>query len=245
MPRYRGGPSADFRHSSRALWGGALMKKNFSLGIFLVFTFAISCAPQIAAASPQQEHAPAPAWNPGTFKDCDRACLIGIMDGYMNAIFAHDPKAVPLLALDVRMTENTGHMDVGEGMLWRSKVEPTSFKIYVADPVNQQVPEQARLLVGGRNALVAVRLKMDRGKIIEIEQLGEGNISDAAIPLLTTPRPTLVNDVPASERTSRDVLIRAANSYFDALEGDDGSIAAFADDCVRHENGYQTRNHPT
>jgi hypothetical protein len=40
------------------------------------------------------------------------------------------------------------------------------------------------------------------------------------------------------------VLAYAANSYFDALEGDDGKIAAFADDCVRHENGYQTVNNP-
>ncbi len=28
----------------------------------------------------------------------------------MNAIYKHDPKAVPPLAMDVRMTENTGHM---------------------------------------------------------------------------------------------------------------------------------------
>jgi hypothetical protein len=34
------------------------------------------------------------------------------------------------------------------------------------------------------------------------------------------------------------------NSNFDALEGDDGKIGAFADDCVRHENGYQTVNNP-
>ena len=40
------------------------------------------------------------------------------------------------------------------------------------------------------------------------------------------------------------MLLWAANSYFDALEGDDGKIAAFADDCVRHENGYQTVNNP-
>jgi len=86
------------------------MKKTFSLGIFLLATFAVSGAPPIAAPSPQQEHAPAPAWNPGTFRDCDRACLIGIMDGYMNALFAHDPRAVPPLALDVRLTENTGHL---------------------------------------------------------------------------------------------------------------------------------------
>ena len=53
-----------------------------------------------------------------------------------------------------------------------------------------------------------------------------------------------VNDVPPNQRTSREVMYRAASSYFDALEGDNGSIAAFADDCVRHENGYRTVNNP-
>jgi len=185
-----------------------------------------------------------PEWNPAKLKECDRNCLIGIMDGYMDAMFKHDPKAVPPLAIDVRMTENTGVMDVGEGVLWRFKVEPTSFKIYVADPVFSQVALQTRLKVGGRDALVVVRLKVDRGKIQEIEQLYDRNINAAAIPLLTTPVPILTTDVPADQRTSRDMLIRAANSYFDALEGDNGKIAAFADDCVRHENGYQTVNNP-
>ena len=140
------------------------MKSRFLLvAIVLLLAVAILDA-KTAAARPVPQQSPAPAWNPATFKECDRACLIGIMDGYMNAIFEHDPKAVPPLALDVRMTENTGHMDVGEGMLWRSKVEPTSFKIYIADPVNGQVAEQARLKIEGRDALVAVRLKIDRGQ---------------------------------------------------------------------------------
>ena len=220
------------------------MKKIFlSIAIALLFALAILDT-KIAAAQPAPQQSPAPAWNAAAVKECDRACLVGIMDCYMNAIFKHDPKAVPPLALDVRMTENTGQMDVGEGLLWRSRVEPTSFKIYVADPVAGQVVEQARLKIQGQDALVAVRLKIDRGKILEIEQLWARNIDQTAIPLLTTPRETLVNDVPASQRTSREVLLRAANSYFDALEGDDGSIAAFADDCVRHENGYQTVNNP-
>jgi hypothetical protein len=185
-----------------------------------------------------------PEWGPSRVKECNRECLVGFMDGYMNAIYKHDPKAVPPLAIDVRMTENTGRMEVGEGVLWRSKVEPTPFMIYVADPVTGQVALQSRLMIQGRNALVAVRLKVDRGQISEIEQLYDRNINDAAIPLLTTPRPGLVTDIPPSERSSREVLAYAANSYFDALEGDDGKIAAFADDCVRHENGYQTVNNP-
>jgi len=185
-----------------------------------------------------------PPWNAAAIKECDRACLVGIMDGYMNALFAHDPKAVPPLALDVRMTENTGQMDVGEGVLWRSKVEPTSFKIYIADPVNGQVALQGRVKVQGRDTLVAIRLKIDRGKILEIEQLHAGGIAPQAIELLTTPSRVLTEDVPAGQRVSREVMFRVANSYFDALEGDSGKIGAFADDCVRHENGYQTVNNP-
>ena len=210
------------------------MNKLLVSGMTLLLSF---CAIQGAFAGE-------PEWDPATLKECNRACLIGIMDGYMNAIFKHDPKAVPPLTIDVRMTENTGAMDVGEGVLWRSRVEPTSFKIYVADPISGQVAEQARLKIGGQDALVAVRLKIDRGKIQEIEQLYDRNINAAAIPLLTTPLPVLTTDIPPNQRTSRDMLYRAANSYFDALEGDSGKIGAFADDCVRHENGYQTVNNP-
>ncbi len=58
--------------------------------------------------------------------------------------------------------------------------------------------------------------------------------------LLQTPRPTLVDDLPAKQRSGRELMLYAANAYFDALTGDDGRIAPFADDCVRHEQGYQT-----
>lgn len=210
------------------------MKRLFMLSV--VVLTAVLAMPSASAVEPE--------WNPAALKECDRACLIGIMDGYMDAIFKHDPAAVPPLSIDVRMTENTGVMNVGEGTLWRFKVEPTSFKIYVVDPVSGQVAQQARLKIGGQNALVAIRLKIDRGKIQEIEQLYDRNIDAAAIPLLTTPSSILTTDVPAGQRTSRDMLHRAANSYFDALEGDSGKIGAFADDCVRHENGYQTVNNP-
>lgn len=187
---------------------------------------------------------PAPEWSPSIVRPCDRLCLVQIMDGYMNAVFERDPSALPTLARDVRFTENTAQMDIGEGMLWRSKVEPTTFKIVIADPVYGQVAEQARLEIDGQDALVAVRLKIDRGRIRQIEQLWTRGVDKTALPLLTTPRPALVNDVPRSQKSSRDMLIWAANSYFDALEGDDGKIGAFADDCVRHENGYQTVNNP-
>jgi hypothetical protein len=35
-------------------------------------------------------------------------------------------------------------------------------------------------------------------------------------------------------------MLKAADSYFDSIEHVDGSLAPFADDCERHENGGQT-----
>jgi hypothetical protein len=51
-----------------------------------------------------------PVWNAAAIKECDRACLVDFMNRYMDAIYKHDTKLVPPLALDVRMTENTGQM---------------------------------------------------------------------------------------------------------------------------------------
>ncbi|HSR07462.1 MAG TPA: hypothetical protein VLM42_09945, partial [Bryobacteraceae bacterium] len=48
-------------------------------------------------------------------------------------------------------------------------------------------------------------------------------------------------------RTSREGMIAAANSYFDAIEGDSGKIGAFADDCraprKRHPDHAHERAH--
>src|SRR6185369_7957532 len=103
------------------------------------------------------------------------------------------------------MTENAAEIEPGEGVLWRSKTEPTSFKFYAADPVAGQVAIGARLKVRGADTLVAVRLKIDRGKIQEIEQLQAGNVNAAALALLTTPVSFLTSDVPPAERLSRDL----------------------------------------
>ena len=97
-----------------------------------------------------------PAWNASAIKECDRACLVGVLDGYLDALFRKD--------------------------------QPTSFKITVADPVTGEVAFQGRLKVQGRDTLAAIRLKVDRGRITEIEQLRAGGIAPQAIELLTTAR---------------------------------------------------------
>jgi hypothetical protein len=60
-----------------------------------------------------------PEWNPSTVKACDRPCLTGMMDRYTEALTKHDPSGLPL-AQDVRFTENTAQVNIGEGILWRA-----------------------------------------------------------------------------------------------------------------------------
>jgi hypothetical protein len=94
------------------------MERWLLLGSLLL---SIAIASVIAAHEPE--------WNPANVKPCDRACLARVMDTYMNAIYKHDPKLAPPLAKDYRMTENTGVIEVGEGMLWRRQVTPTTFSL--------------------------------------------------------------------------------------------------------------------
>ena len=183
-------------------------------------------------------------WDPARVTPCDRACLVGYADLYLQALSSKDRSQLPL-AEEVMFTENTARLGVGEGNLWRRPVQTTAFRITVADPLTGQVAVQTVLNVQGKPALVALRLKVERRMITEVEQLFDTNVAPAAMELLQTARPTMVDDVPPAQRSSRETLIYAANAYFDALTGEDGHIAPFADDCVRHENGYQTVNNKT
>ena len=209
---------------------------------------AIAVVASLAASAASAEDAAKPwykrPWDPARVQPCDRSCLVGVMDQYLGALIAKDPSRLPLDE-GVAYTENTARLPVGEGALWHRDLKQTPFKITVADPVTGQIAIQTVLDVQNKPALVVIRLKVERRMISEIETLFDTNIAPQAMELLQTPRPGLVDDVPAKERSSREVMIYAANAYFDALSGEDGHIAPFADDCVRHENGYQTVNNKT
>jgi hypothetical protein len=209
--------------------------KQLLMTISLLAALASGAGAQTASGRPWYKQ----PWDPNQVKPCDRSCLVQIIDNYVAALVKRDPASVPT-SEETWYTENTARLSIGEGVLWRAKIEPTSFMIHAADPVFGQVAIQSVFNIEGRPALTVVRLKIERRHITEIEHLVDRNIAPEAMELLTTPRPGLVSDVSAADKTSREVMIWAVNSYFDGLTGDDGSITAFADECVRHENGYQT-----
>lgn len=175
---------------------------------------------------------------------CDRACMIGIVDQYLTALVKHDPSGLPL-AKGVRFTENTAEIQIGDGLWVGASEEPTTFKIYAVDLATRQVGFYGVMKENDRPLIIALRLKVINGAITEIEHVLARNIRPDRLQNLITPRPGLLEDVPANERTSREAMINAADSYFEAIEHNRGDIAPFADDCERHENGGQTTNNKT
>ena len=54
---------------------------------------------------------------------------------------------------------------------------------------------------------------------------------------LEKPRPGLVEDIAPEDRTLREEMLDIGLSYYDALTGEDGTLAPFALECERRENG--------
>ena len=174
---------------------------------------------------------------------CDRPCLDQTVDSYLAAVVAHDPSRVDF-ARDVKFVENTVPMKPGEG-LWKTASQgPTTFKIYVPDPIAEQVGFIGMLKEGDKPIQLGLRLKLKNGKIIEAEHLIARDLMPNSLKNLDTPRPGFSQLVPPGERTPRDQMLKIAESYYTALVTADSNSAPFAPDCVRRENGMQTTGNP-
>lgn len=167
---------------------------------------------------------------------CDRTCLIAVTDTYLAALTAHDPQAAPL-ADELRFVENISKSAPGEGLWATTTGGPTSFSIHVPDPVTQQAGWLGMMEREGEPVIVAIRLKVEGGRITEAEHLYSGIEGEENLSRLVTPRAGLVTEVPEANRLPHDELVRIGASYYDALDDNDGSLMSFAEDCARHENG--------
>jgi hypothetical protein len=171
---------------------------------------------------------------------CDRPCLVFLMEQYLQALVAHDPSGLPL-ADNVRTVENTERIDVGNGLWMTATAEPTEFEIYVADPVAGEVGFIGVIEENNLPTIVALRLKLVEGKITEIDHLVVHNqTGDPLSPNMAKVRPAFLQPQFPSERVPREQMYEAVNLYYEAVVQDNGSIAPFAEDCQRRENGRTT-----
>ncbi len=65
--------------------------------------------------------------------NCDRACLEGFANQYLDALVARDPSRVPL-AENVKFTENGQELKVGDALWATASDPPTTYRIYLTDP---------------------------------------------------------------------------------------------------------------
>lgn len=199
--------------------------KNFSAGI-VILLFASS--PLFAA--PKANKLPG---------HCDRACLIDAMNAYVAALVAHDPSRVPL-SPEVEFVENTVPMHPGEGLWKTADALPTTFKVYVPDPISEEVGLLCMMRANNEPIEAGFRLKVRDGEIVAAEHLWAGELKPANLNNLQTPRAGLLAAVPPSERVSRAEMLKIAGTYYTAVTTADANDAPFAFDCGRHENGIPT-----
>lgn len=174
---------------------------------------------------------------------CDRDCLKALADSYVAALVAHDPRKVPL-APNVVMVENSKRIQPGSGLWATASAAPTSFRITVPDAAAQQVGYLAVMQEDGKSVELALRLKIENGRITEAEHLVARGLTESGLKNLQKPRAAFSADVPEPYRDARGRLLHIGASYYDALDENNGSLAPFADDCARRENGMQTARNP-
>lgn len=181
---------------------------------------------------------------------CDRACLEGLVDTYLDAVIANDPETVAL-AKDVRFTENGQRLNLRDG-LWQTMEAKGDYRIFVADVPAQQVAFIGNIFEEHRDpsqltpALLALRLRLEDGAISEIEHFVVRSTMAAERVAQRQPRKAFTTPVPEDRRMSRRELLKTANQYFVGLQKNDGLMDyPFADDCDRLENGMQSTNAPT
>jgi hypothetical protein len=170
---------------------------------------------------------------------CDRACLEGFMNQYLDAMVAHDPSHLPVTPT-LKFTENDVVLKLGDG-LWNTASARGVYKEYFDDPEQGQVAFFGTLKENGHGIAMALRLKIENRRIGEAESVVVR--SPRTFDLMekaAAPDPLLLETVPASGRLSRTQLTGIANQYFEAIEQGNGKVAPFDADCNRFENGMQT-----
>ncbi len=157
--------------------------------------------------------------------NCNRTCLEGLIDQYLAAVVAHDPKRLPL-SEDVMYTENNQVLKVGDGF-WKTAAGIGNYKHVFADPEFGQVGFMGTMQEAGAPLLMSLRLRIELGRITEIESIyfrpgGGGPNNIAAMDQSGKAEDIWFKSIPPAQRLSRQEMIAIADGYFTGLQKNDG-----------------------
>ncbi|MDB6082816.1 MAG: hypothetical protein JWN43_697 [Gammaproteobacteria bacterium] len=164
---------------------------------------------------------------------CDEQCLKGFVDRYLQALSAHDPAHLPV-ARNVRFTENGVQIPLGEA-LWRTFRKPGSYRHDFYDPDAGGVASYLTIQENDFPDFLSLRLKVVNQQITEIETVVVRGAERATT--MPAVEPIWDEVEPAATRLTREQLEKGAVDYMRAIVFENGSLAPFAESCIRLENG--------
>lgn len=179
---------------------------------------------------------------------CDRACLAGFMNRYLDALVKHDASKLQVTN-NVKYSENGVRLNLNDG-LWQTAAALPTYRVDVIDEYSGQVGLLGRISENGNNNWYAVRLKVELGKqISEIETLIARNVSSGSGAGFgtpnTEPHPLMMQPIAEHKRLPRALLAEIGDSYFTGLDTEEsGRNVPFSPECQRRENGIVTANNP-
>ncbi|ORY58865.1 uncharacterized protein BCR38DRAFT_489222 [Pseudomassariella vexata] len=211
-------------------------------------------------SSPFHEGAPVDVGGEGTEKTidgpCGRACLEKELDRVLDALLAHHPATLPL-AEGVRYSENGQFIPLGDG-LWETLGDVAvpgvnDYAARFADPSTGTAAYWGLTREQTTPGVLALRIKVDRGQITEIEAIDVRAESTGArggtMTLLRPPLPiewegnSLGKLDPAFQqnktagRMYRFSTNKLMHKYFDGMQRHSGRRVPFAPGCTRRDNG--------
>ncbi len=173
--------------------------------------------------------------------DCDRLCLEGFVDRYLDAMLAHDPSKVPF-SPEAKFTQNGQRLELGDG-LWRTITAKGTYRMFVTDVESGHVAFLGSVKEADAPAMLALHLRIRKDRVTAAEMLVQRSAASAQG--FEEIGYTWRNPV-AGGRMSREDLLNTANMYFSGMQQDDGKgVYPFDDECNRIENGVYATNAPT
>jgi hypothetical protein len=175
---------------------------------------------------------------------CDRACLEGIANKYLEAMVAHDPSRAPL-SPTVKYAQDNVPLKIGDA-LWATASGLGNYRHFFADPERGDIGLIGVVYENGTGAILIVRLKVVNDLITEAEQFVAHDPHGAALyEKMGKPDPRWLEPVAPEERQTREALEQTAYMYYEGLQKNDGlGIYSFTDDCSRIEDAVPTVNQP-
>jgi len=176
---------------------------------------------------------------------CDRQCLYGFLDQYLNALKAKDPSRLPL-AKGFKYSENNVMMKIGDGV-WGTITGLGDYNLRMADTASGEVGFYGIVNESTATSVFALRLKVSDNKIAEAEILIRRNEGTGPFPTkpVMVDKPILNEILPPEARSPRERMIALVDGYFSTLQLNDGVLfTQFDDNCNRVENGLQTTHNP-